>query len=617
MKSKTLLFITLFLTIGLNAQEIKLERVDPPFWWTGMVKNDLQLLIYGNEISQATPEITYPGVELTEVIRVENPNYMFLNLVITDEAQPGKFNIVFRIGDRLIPPYSYELRSRKEGSAMRKGFDKTDAIYLVMPDRFANGDPTNDNMPGMLEKAARNNPSGRHGGDIKGITNHLEYIKNLGFTAIWFNPLLENNNPEYSYHGYAITDFYKTDPRYGTNKDYKQLVTDCHNLGMKVIMDLIFNHCSVYSWMIRDLPEESWIHQFDEYTRSNFRASTITDPYASEYDLTKMLTGWFDKHMADLDQRNELLANYLIQNTIWWIEYSGIDGIRVDTQPYPYKEFMAQWSERVFEEYPNFNVVGEAWLQKESITAYFQKDAINKDGYNSNIPCITDFPLNYAMNSAFNEKDGWTEGLARLYYVLTQDFLYANPERNLIFVDNHDLNRYFSAVKEDINKWKAGITFLLTTRGIPMIYYGTEILMTGFEHDGHGQIRKDFPGGWPNDSKNTFTFEGRDSLQNVAFNYLQKLLTWRKNKNVIHHGKLKHFVPQDNVYVYFRYDDKECVMVAINNSGKEMKAISSERYEECLGKYNYAKNVITGETINYLDAFTLAPKSVLVLELKK
>ncbi|MBN2174117.1 MAG: glycoside hydrolase family 13 protein [Bacteroidales bacterium] len=616
---KTIILLVLTFTINLFsvAQDIRVARVDPPFWWTGMKESKLQLLVYGSDISLANPEINYPGVQLFEVIKVENPNYLFLNLNITPEALPGKFSIIFKVGDRLIPPYQYELRARKTGSAERQGFGKNDVIYLLMPDRFSNGDPTNDNVAGMMEKANRSNPDGRHGGDIKGIINHLDYIKELGFTALWCNPLLENDNPEYSYHGYAVTDFYKTDLRFGTNKDYKQLVTDCHNKGLKVIMDFIFNHCSIYSWMIQDLPEETWIHQFEKFTRSNFRASTISDPYASEFDRTRMLTGWFDKHMADLDQRNELLANYLIQNTIWWIEFSEIDGIRIDTQPYPYKEFMTHWGERVFDEYPNFNVVGETWLQKESITSYFQKDAVNKDGYNSNIPVITDFPLQGAITKAFNEKDTWSDGLLRLYYVLTQDFLYAHPENTLTFCDNHDLTRYFSSIKEDINKWKAGITFLLTTRGIPMIYYGTEILMTGEEHQGHGFIREDFPGGWEGDSLNAFTREGRNNLQNEAFNFLKTLLNWRKDKDVIHLGKLKHFVPQDEVYVYFRYSENKCVMVAINNSSKEMKAIKASRYKECLGKYKYAENVLTDETVNYLDAFTLAPKSVMVLELKK
>jgi glycosidase len=610
------LFLFLFPTI-LISQSNMLLRVEPPFWWTGMSNPNLQVLIYGNEISLSAIEINHPGIELKKIHKVENPNYLFIDLTISEEVQPGSFDIMFKVGNKLMAPYKYELKERKTGSSERKGFDNSDAIYLLMPDRFSNGDPSNDNMPGMIEKADRNNPDGRHGGDISGIVNHLNYIKNLGFTTIWCNPLLENNYPKYSYHGYAITDFYNIDRRFGTNSDYVQLVQQAHDLNLKVIMDMVFNHCCINNWFILDPPQDDWFHQFPEFTKSNFRASTISDPYASEYDRTKLLTGWFDTHMADLNQTNPFLSNYLIQNTIWWIEYSGIDGIRVDTQPYSYKEFITEWSKAVFDEYPNFNILGESWLQKESITAYFQKDAINRDSYNSNIPSVTDFPTYYAITSAFNEKDAWTEGLARLYYVLTQDFLYANPEQNLIFCDNHDLNRYYTSLGEDLNKWKMGITYLLTTRGIPMINYGTEILMTGEKEQGDGFIRKDFPGGWAEDQANAFTIEGRTNDQNEAYNFLQKLLKWRQSKDVLHHGKLTHFVPENETYVYFRHNESECIMVALNNSTNEMKALKMDRFAECVKNYAYAINVITDETVNYLDAITIPPKSVIILELKR
>jgi len=617
MKIRFSVFLLFAFTSSLISQDIKVEKVEPPFWWIGMENSRLQLLVYGENISLCTPEINYTGVTIVGVNKVENPNYLFIDIEILDDASPGTFDIAFKVGDRLIPPFKYELKERNGASANRFGFDRTDAIYLLMPDRFSNGDPSNDDVTDMLEKADRSNPDGRHGGDINGIVNHLDYIKSLGFTALWINPLVENNNPEYSYHGYAITDFYNIDPRYGSNPDYLNLVNECHNKDMKVIMDMVFNHCSIHHWLIQDLPGEDWIHQFPEFTRSNFRASTIMDPYASEYDKTKMLTGWFDMHMADLDQRNELLSTYLIQNTIWWIEYSGIDGIRVDTQPYSYKEFISEWSNVIFNEYPNFSIVGETWLQKEAITSYFQGDASNKDEYNSNIPYTTDFPMYYAISNAFNENDSWTDGLARFYYVLAQDFVYTHPENNLIFCDNHDLNRYFSSLNEDMDKWKMGITFLLTARGIPMVYYGTEILMTGEEHAGHGYIRQDFPGGWDGDHLDAFTTAGRSTRQNEAINYIQNLLNWRQKKDVIHMGAFKHFVPENNTYVYFRYNKDECIMVAFNNSPNEMKAIKTDRFAECMNGYNYAINVLTGESLNYLDALTLPPKSAIVLELKK
>jgi glycosidase len=617
-KMKRNLFIILTLIqLSVLSQNVKIESIEPPFWWAGMVNPNLQLMIYGKDISNLEPEIDYPGVGTGEVIRVENPNYLFVNLTLDKEVKPGTFEIEFKDNGEKAAGFEYRLLKREPGSAERKGFDKTDVVYLLMPDRFANGDPSNDDMPGMLEKADRNNPDGRHGGDIKGIAGHLDYISDLGVTAIWMNPLLENNNPEYSYHGYAITDFYKTDPRFGTNEDYANLVKSSHEKGIKVIMDMIFNHASIYNRLIKDLPSEDWIHRFDKFTRSNFRASTIPDPHASEYDKKIFLTGWFDTHMADLNQKNELLVNYLIQNSIWWIEFSGIDGIRIDTQPYSEKEFITKWSSRVFEEYPSFNVVGEAWLQKESITAYFQKDSKNRDGYNSGIPSVTDFPMYYALSKAFTERDGWTEGLARIYYVLAQDFLYSAPEENLIFCDNHDLDRIYSSLGEDFNIWKMAMATLLTMRGIPMIYYGTEILMTGMAGDGHGYIRKDFPGGWPGDKTDAFTNEGRTKQQNEAYNFLQNLLKWRKNNAAVHFGELKHFVPSEDTYVYFRHSDDNCIMVALNNSPNAVRALDTGRFGECLKKFNYAVNVITGETVKYLDAFSLPPKSVLVLEFRK
>ncbi len=617
MKKQLLITLLFAFQTLLFSQGLTIEKAQPPYWWVGMENQKLQLMLYGEDVSLSSPEINYPGVELTETIRVENPNYLFLDLVISNEAKPGTMNIVIKIGNRLIPPFQYELKERVVDSTARQGFDQSDVVYLLMPDRFSNGDTTNDSQPGMLEKADRNNPNGRHGGDIAGIKNHLGYIHDLGATTIWINPLVENNNPEYSYHGYAITDFYNIDPRFGSNDDFFNLVKSAHENDLKVIMDMVFNHASVFNWLIHDLPESNWIHQFPDYTQSNFRASTITDPYASEYDRGRMLEGWFDKHMADLDQRSELLTNFLIQNSIWWIEASGMDGIRIDTQPYSYKEFLTEWSRRVFQEYPDFNVVGETWLQKESITAYFQKDAHNADGYNSGIPCVTDFPMNSAINKAFNEKDGWTEGLARLYYVLAQDFLYASPQNTFVFADNHDLTRFFTALGEDMDKWKMGMAFLLTTRGIPMIYYGTEILMTGYEHEGHGFIRKDYPGGWLGDKKDAFVKGGRTVEQNEAFDYLQKLLLWRKNTPVVYEGKLKQFVPENEVYVYFRYNDDECVMVILNNSNNQIKALNTEKFDECLQGFNYAINFETGENISYLDVLTLSPKSVTILELKK
>jgi glycosidase len=591
-------------------------RVEPPSWWVGMENPSLQLLVYGKDISKTTLTLDYPGVSLIKKTSVENPNYLFLDLEISPVANPGSFNLLFKEGKKTVFEYTYVLNERKPGSASREGFGPEDVIYLLMPDRFANGNPANDNMPGMLEVADRSNPSGRHGGDIEGIRQHLDYIKDLGMTAIWLNPVLENNNPAYSYHGYAITDLYKVDSRLGTNADYVALIEEAHQKGLKVIKDMIFNHCGINHWFIKDLPMKNWVHQFPEFTRSNFRAEALTDPYASDYDRNKLLEGWFDTNMPDFDQRNAFVTEYLIQNSIWWIEYAGLDGIRLDTQPYPYKEMVAEWGRRVFEEYPNFNIVGEAWLNREGMNAYYQKDAIVGDGYNSNIPSITDFSMYGATSRAFTEPEGWSEGMTRLYYVLAQDFLWADPFKNLIFLDNHDLNRYFNTVGNDMDAMKMALAFLLTTRGIPQVYYGTELLMDGQEHKGHGDIRKDFPGGWKGDTLNAFVREGRGEAQNELFGYMQHLLKYRANSPAITKGKLLQFIPDDGLYVYFRQSEDQTVMVLLNNSHFVRKA-DMKRFAEAIPGFTSATNIITKEKLKLNAELECGPRSAMILELTR
>jgi len=615
MKNLTLI-ILLFAYTALSAK-VEITRVEPLNWWVGMRNQELQILVYGEDIATATPEINYSGVTVTDVIKVENTNYLFIYVNINENTKAGSFPIVFKQGKKTVAKYNYELKQRKTSKNTHQGFDASDAVYLLMPDRFSNGNPDNDSMKGMLEKADRSNPDGRHGGDLQGVINHLDYIANTGFTTIWMNPFLENNQATYSYHGYAISDFYKVDPRMGTNDLFADLVNQAHQKGLKIIMDMIFNHCGINHWFIKDLPSPDWVNQHNEFTRSNFRGSVITDPHASNYDRNIMLTGWFDKNMPDLNQNNPILATYLIQNTIWWIEFSGIDGIRVDTQPYPFKEFMAKWAQTVTTEYPDFNIVGETWVQKIPIAAYFQKDAHNSDGYNSHIPSITDFPMFYAISSAFNESEGWTDGTAKLYYVLAQDFVYANPDKLLIFADNHDLNRYFETMGKDIKKYKMGLAFLLTIRGIPQIYYGTEILMSGQEHMGHGYIRKDFPGGWANDTVNAFLPSGRTKEQNDAYDFLSGLLKWRKNCDVIHNGKLMQFLPQDGIYVYFRYNNNKAVMVILNNNNNDAKTVKTDRFNEILKDYKTGKEIITQTNINNLSEINIPAKSAMIIELKK
>jgi len=592
-------------------------RIDPPFWWTGMKNPNLQLLVYGPGISEASPLISYEGVNVAKVHRTSNPNYLFIDLSISGDARPGKMEIRFLKEKAVVDACSFELKERTEGSAGRKGFNSADVVYLLMPDRFANGDPANDNIEGMLEKADRSNPDGRHGGDIKGILDHLDYLSGLGVTALWMNPLLENNNPAYSYHGYAITDYYRIDPRFGSNDDYAELVQKCHEKGMKVIMDVVLNHASIHGWMVKDLPADDWIHSFPGFTRSNFRGSTIMDPHASQSDRDIFLRGWFDTHMADLDQRNELLADYLIQHTIWWIEYAGLDGLRLDTQPYSYQDYISAWSGRVLEEFPGFNLVGEAWLQQESFTSYFSGASPVTGSYDSGMPTITDFPLYYAVNAALNEKQGWTEGIMRIYNVLAQDFLYGDTVNHLVFLDNHDLNRFFSSMGENLNKFKMGMALLLTTRGIPVLYYGSEILMTGYEHQGHGQIRKDFPGGWQGDMVNVFMDSGLSEDQEEALAYIKKLLLWRKQKEAVHDGKLLHFIPENEVYVYFRRKATETVMVILNNSESGVRKADLSRYSECLDGFSKAFNVITGEWVSDLSLLAIPPSTAWIYELHK
>ncbi len=597
-----------------TTQTVTVDRVEPPFWWTGMTDPHLQLLICGTGAGNTLPRIHGRGVILDSIIRVENPNYLFLDLTIPKDTRAGWFTIDLYEQDSLKASWQYELRDRRAGSASRKGFDASDVIYLLMPDRFANGDSTNDNVPGMFESCDRSNPDGRHGGDLLGVSRHLDDIIQLGATALWMNPFVENNNPSYSYHGYAISDFYQTDPRIGTNEQFAELVQECHQKGLKVIMDQILNHASNKHWLILDPPSPAWIHTFNEFTRTNYRASALMDPYASEYDRILMLTGWFDTHMPDLNQYDPLLLNYFIQNSIWWVEFTDLDGIRLDTQPYPYKEAVAAWSKRIMNEYPDFNIVGEAWLQQEALTAYFQKDSPTPDGYNSFMPAVTDFPRYYALTAALNEKESYTGGMSRLYLTLVHDYLYADPYNKLIFCDNHDLSRFFSVMGEDIRKFKMGLTYLMTTTGIPMIYYGTEILMTGFENQGHGFIRKDYPGGWASDSLDAFTKEGRTAEQNEAYTFLQTLLKWRQGKEVIHSGKMVHFVPENGIYVYFRMNDHDTVMVILNNEEKE-QTLQTSRFAECIGRRGQGKDPITQKKLDDISSIVVPAKSAMILEL--
>ena len=611
----TLLFIS-FLAVGALAQETKIEKLEPMFWWTGMKNQNLQLLVHGENIGKYKPEFSYTGVELKGIQKVENNNYLFIDLLITKKTKPGIFDLTFvnKEGKKLV--YQYELKKRKEASSDRKGFDSSDVIYLLMPDRFANGNPENDSVEGLTEKLDRENYDGRHGGDIQGIINHLDYLQEMGVTALWNTPLLEDNEARGSYHTYAISDFYNIDARYGGNEAYLQLSKECKKRGIKLIKDMVFNHCARAHWWMNDLPQKDWVHVHNKYMNSNHRKSTLQDPYASKADKIQFSNGWFDKSMPDLNQQNELLMTYLIQNSIWWVEYANLDGIRMDTHPYNDPKGMSKWGKALLNEYPHLNIVGETWYKSAADIAYWQKDNLNADGYNSNLPCVMDFQLFFALEKAFLEKQEWENGMVRLYKSLASDYLYLDKENLLVFSENHDTNRIMSTLKGDIQKFKLMMTFLMTTRGIPQIYSGIEILMEGKKSDGDGKMRIDFPGGWDGDGRNAFNKVGRTEKENEAFNFLKKLLNWRKNNPVIHTGKLMHYIPENNVYVYFRSNENKTVMVVIN-SGDISQNISLDRFSESLKNFSTGEDILSEKKYDLSTRkITLTPNTSLILELE-
>jgi glycosidase len=608
-----LLFLTGF-TVRASGAEYAIDHVDPPMWWTDMNNPELMITIHGKNIANLSPAIRHPGIVVSTVTRTANPNYIFITLIIGN-APPGPMKIEFYKDNKLILTYPYLLKERVPQSAERGSFGEQDVIYLLMPDRFSNGDPSNDSNENLKEKVNRGNQDGRHGGDIQGIINHLDYLQDLGITAIWTTPLLEDDQPAYSYHTYATTDYYKIDGRYGTNADYARLADECHKRGMKLIMDLVPNHCGSEHWWMKDLPMHDWIHQFPSFTRTNYTIATWNDPHASAYDLNLSKDGWFDVTMPDLNQDNPFVLAYFRQSAIFWIEYAGIDGLRVDTYPYNDKWKIAEWTKAILEEFPGLNIMGECWQHRPEEIAYWQSGVKNHDGYDSYLPAVMDFPLNDVLTTIFNENfQSWDQGVSRLYNHYVMDYLYADPYNLLIFLDNHDMERFTERIGSDLNKFKLSVAHLLTTRGIPQLYYGTEIMQGGRKSNGDGDIRRDFPGGWPGDTRNAFTAEGRTSPENEAFTYLKRLLNYRKENPVLHSGKMVHFIPQNNVYVYFRMNSDKTVMVILNNAD-ERRSIDITRYEECLRGVRKGKDVISGLVVN-LGELVVAGKTAEILELE-
>ncbi len=591
----------------------KLTKIEPSNWWIGMNEKSLQICLYGKDIASFTPETDYPGINISRTEKVENPNYLFIYVEIGDDAEPGYMPLKLTDGKKNILTYHYPLLKRETAGEDKKGFDSSDAVYLLMPDRFANGDTSNDSHPKMLERANREDINGRHGGDIKGICDNLGYISDLGFTALWSTPMMEDNLPTYSYHTYAISDYYNIDPRYGTNNDYRDLSKKAKEKGIKLIMDVVTNHCSTEHYMVKDRPTEDWVH---EKERCNFRVWTVQDPYVSEEDRRMNSCGWFDVTMADLNQRNPMLMDYLIQNSIWWIEFADLSGLRIDTYPYNYPDAMTSFNKRVMGEYPNLNIVGEVWMHEPLEVAYWQKDAFNKDGFNSELPAVMDFPLCDALNVFTKEEQGWESGIMHIYKNFTRDYLYTDPNNLLLFADNHDTERLWRTIDNNIDDYKMIFSILSTVRGIPQIYYGTEIMMSGIKELGDGDIRKDFPGGWKDDARSCFTEAGRTAEENDVFDFTRRLLNWRKNSSVIHTGMTKHYLPQDNLYVYFRYNDEgEKVMVVINNNSKDMN-LDLSRFANMIGNHQYGKNIIDDSEVLLDSELKVKSKTSMIIEVK-
>jgi glycosidase len=614
------LFI-LFLPIGVLAETAGIiDRVEPPNWWTGFRETELQLMVHGENISGFEPSVSYPGLSIQRVEQVDSPNYLFVYLNIAADTQPGTFDITFRKEDRAVT-VPYELRLKNTDREYASGFDSSDAIYLITPDRFVNGDPDNDTVSGMGDPADRNKPGGRHGGDIRGIRDHLDYIRDMGFTAIWLNPVLENRMPEYSYHGYSTTDFYRVDPRFGSNEEYRELVAAARELDIRIIMDMIVNHIGSEHWWMDDLPTDDWLNHSEDYFITSHEHMTEQDPHVSAWDSSRFSDGWFVSTMPDLNQRNPLLADYLVQNALWWIEYLGLGGIRMDTYPYSDKHFMTDWARRIMREYPQFNIVGEEMVDNPAMVAYWQRGWENRDGYISDLPTLMDFPLQNALRWGLMTAEGSKledlrpGGLLYLYRALANDFLYPDPDALVIFPDNHDLSRVYSQLGENQDLYRMALAFVLTMRGVPQIYYGTEILMTNPGTEDHGVIRSDFPGGWADDSRSAFTGEGLTEPEQKAQAFLRTLLQWRKGKPVIHSGKTMHFRPENGVYVYFRYDDSDTVMVVINKN-EEQTELGLERFAERIDGITRARDVLNGQDFELSGKMVLPARSVQVLDLR-
>ena len=600
---------------GQLAQAAEINRIEPPCWWVGMKNPELQIMVYGPGIGEAHVSVDYPGVRLKETVKTENPNYLFLYLDIEEDAAPGRMDLSFETaGGIMVREYELLPRSTKPGAM---GFSGADVLYLITPDRFANGDPSNDTLEGA--RVDRSRSGGRHGGDIRGVTDHLDYIFDLGVTAIWLNPVQKNSAN--SYHGYAISDFYAVDPRFGTMDDYVEMIDKAHEMGLKVVMDMIFNHCGSAHWWMEDLPTSDWLNVNNEFVQTNHQKWTAVDPHAAPSERSGFTDGWFNRGMPDLNQRNPLLATYLIQSSIWWIEYARIDGIRQDTHPYMDLQFGADWCNAVLTEYPDFNIVGETWYPVGSgFPAWWQRGS-KLNPVDTGLKTVMDFNLAFIVPDAFNEandpSDGASKGLFNIYVSLANDFLYEDTENILIFLDNHDLSRFARKGDAGLDKYRQGVAFILTTRGIPQIYYGTELLFTGTKNEGDGIIRKDMPGGWQGDERSVFTSEGRTDMENEAWNYMSTILNWRKTSEAVKHGDLIQYAPlreYGDCYVYARIKGDETVLVVLNGSDKAAE-LEMGRYSDVIRDYAAGTDVVTGQTFFLTEKLPVPARGAYILEL--
>ena len=610
------LLCAMLLSVSLTAQQV---QVYPSNWWIGMKYNKIQIMLHGPNVGNATRfELNHPGVQMVKINRFQNKNYIVLDVTILPTAKPGTIGIKARQGAR-VDQYNFTLNQRRsgKGNSYAQGVTSSDLMYLIMPDRFSNGDPSNDRIPGMKDQTLRRDTVfNRHGGDLAGIENHLDYLSDLGVTAIWLNPIWENDMPERTEHGYAFTNHYRVDPRLGGNTAYRRLVEKAHAKGIKVIQDAVYNHVGLEHHLFRDMPDSTWFHRWPQFTQTSFKDQTLFDPYAAPEDKKIMSDGWFVTSMPDWNQGNPFVANFLIQHAIWSVEEFGIDGWRIDTYAYNDLAFMNRCNKALYDEYPAISIFGETWVHGVINQSYFCENNYGI-GYKSNLHATTDFQtLFYGITPACNEKFGWTEGVNKLYTTLAQDVVYKNPMRQVIFLDNHDIARFYSVIGEDTAKYKMSLAWLLTCRGIPQLYYGGEVLMTGFTSPNDGYVRQDFPGGWAGDSLNKFTATGRSPKENAVFDYIKRLANYRKTSSALKTGKMMQYLPVDGVYVYFRYTNNQRVMCIMNTNDKVV-TLDLKRFEEMTRSYSGALDVANGTVSPLGTSVTLSPFSNLVLELRK